>query len=74
MKICLHQWIRPQGPYIKVEGMGDCRTCTTHEDNKFCKNHCLITRPGEFEVKEKENAVYETVRQNESEGDHPCTC
>ena len=64
MKICLHQWIRPQGPYIKVEGMGDCRTCTTHEDNKFCK----------FEVKEKENAVYETVRQNESEGDHPCTC
>lgn len=60
MKICLHQWIRPTGPYVKMEGVGNCKTCITHEDNKNCRNYSPITKPGEFEVKEKENAIYQT--------------
>jgi hypothetical protein len=50
-KICLHQWIKPDNKTnIKGEGMGDCRTCIPHEDNKKCRCYCEITAPQEFEV------------------------
>ena len=42
MKICLHQWMRPKGPYVKVEGVGNCTECTPHEDNKNCIKYCPI--------------------------------
>lgn len=50
-KICLHQWIKPDTKTnIRAEGMGDCRTCVPHEDNKKCRCYCEITAPQEFEV------------------------
>jgi len=53
MKLCLHQWIRPKGPYVKVEGVGKCEDCLPHEDNKYCRCYCPITITT-VEVKEKE--------------------
>jgi len=53
MKICLRQWIRPTGPKVKVEGVGECETCTPHENNKYCRLYYEITAPQEFEIKEQ---------------------
>lgn len=39
---CLRQFIRPSGN-IDIEGVGDCRVCVTHEDNKKCKMYVPIT-------------------------------
>lgn len=55
MKLCLRQWIRPKGPYINIEGVGDCRICTQHNDNKYCKCYYPITVTT-YEVKENKNA------------------
>jgi hypothetical protein len=52
MKMCLQQWIRPTGPKIEVEGVGDCETCTLHEDNKHCRLYYPITI-STYEVEEK---------------------
>ena len=52
MKMCLRQWVRPKGPNIKVEGVGDCKTCVPHEDNKYCRCFYEITAPKEFEIDE----------------------
>jgi hypothetical protein len=54
MKICLHQWLRPTGPKVEVEGVGDCKVCIPHENNKSCRCYCEISAPQKFEVKERE--------------------
>ena len=58
MQICLHQWIKPRGPYVEAEGVGKCEDCTPHEDNKHCLRYYAIAKPITFEVKEKEDAVH----------------
>jgi hypothetical protein len=40
-EICLHQFIRPS-LYIKIDGVGDCRYCESHVDNKYCKRYYPI--------------------------------
>lgn len=42
-KMCLHQWIRPAGPYVEVDGVGNCNVCTTNDENKNCRAYCEIT-------------------------------
>ena len=61
MKLCLRQWIRPTGSKVKVKGVGDCTTCTPHEDNKHCRLYCPITLTT-YKVEEKENALYKERR------------
>jgi len=53
MKVCLNQLIRPQGPNIKIDGVGDCKICLPHGDNKNCKEYYPVTLTIE-ELKEKE--------------------
>lgn len=50
--MCLHQWIKPPTETkIKVDGVGDCQTCTANENNKYCRNYCEITKPNNFLVR-----------------------
>ena len=53
-KICLRHWITPKETNMKIKGVGDCKTCVPHEDNKNCRMYYEITAPQEFEVKGKE--------------------
>jgi hypothetical protein len=57
MKICLRQWIRPRGPYVKIEGVGDCNICKPHKDNLNCKLYYPINI-STFTVKEREDALH----------------
>ncbi len=38
-KLCVHQFIRPNGPYIKLEGVGNCKTCVPDEKNWECAQY-----------------------------------
>ena len=38
MKCCLRQWVRPTDETkTRIEGVGDCQTCTYDEHNKNCR-------------------------------------
>ena len=41
MRVCLRQYIRPDGRYIR-EGWGDCTSCKPDEKNKDCKGYYPI--------------------------------
>ena len=49
--LCIHQWIRPKGPHVEVEGTGNCNKCIPDEKNCECKRYSLIV----FYIEEEEN-------------------
>ena len=57
LKKCLHQILRPSkpNPLLKREGVGDCYTCQTHEDNKFCICYAPVSDFQTFKVKKNED-------------------
>jgi hypothetical protein len=38
-KLCIHQFIRPTGPDLKLEGVGNCSKCIPDEKNSDCKQY-----------------------------------
>lgn len=52
-KICLRHWQVPITTNMRIKGVGDCKKCTPHKDNKYCKMYYPITKLGEFKVKER---------------------
>jgi hypothetical protein len=57
MKLCLRQWQRPSGPYVRIEGVGNCDVCVPHEDNKNCRLYYPINITV-YEVEEKDYALH----------------
>lgn len=51
--MCLNQCFRPEGKnYSHRADCGDCLTCTSDENNKYCKRNIKI-KVRHFYVKEK---------------------
>jgi len=51
MTICVKHLNRMKEGYIAIEGVGDCRICQPHPDNKNCKLYYPI-KIQEFEIRE----------------------
>jgi hypothetical protein len=44
MRMCLHQWIKPNSPYVEVPGVGKCEECLPDEENnKNCLRYCPVS-------------------------------